>query len=606
MVEIPYVGLRSYDQTDQDRFHGRERESRDVHALWTGSQLLIVYGRSGAGKTSLLRAGVLPLVRTDEAEVLPLGRVSQGAAFPTTAMPRHNPYTFALLSSWSQASSPAALSGVSVATFLRQRPEPAQRYQSPVPLLAAIDQFEEFFGDLPHRQSYRDEFVAQLAEAVEAVPRLRLLISIREDFVARLLPHETTLGRAGRRRYAVAPLRPEAALRAVTNPLAGTGRSFAPGVAEKLVEDLRTETITNSLGETQFLVADTIEPAHLQLVCSTLWTSLPEPTSVISFQHLQDHGNIEHTLGAFCGRAVAEVATQHGMPESDLWEWLKRNFITDLGRRGTVYEGISTTGGMPNSVGRALEEHHILRAEDRAGSRWYELTHDRLIDPVRRGNRPWAVEDGAAANPSPAVYLRTAETALADGDLALADRYASDAIRLGGEQADPRTRAEAESFLAGTAAQRGRDDEAEDRFGSAAALFDTLSDQTAVGRVQAKLGRFLASRGRFAAAVAELQAASERLPGETALRVELADATWRAGQPRAAIGVLGTALTIAPDDTAALLLRGRIKAEVGDPTDALADLDNAVRLAPALDGAPEVVAARELIRTRSRRAEDPA
>nr|MDT0664327.1 hypothetical protein [Micromonospora sp. DSM 115978] len=341
---------------------------------------------------------------------------------------------------------------------------------------AAIDQFEELFSELPHRRAHREEFVGQLVEAIDAVPRLRLLISIREDFVARLLPYEKRLGRLGRARYSVQPLRREAALEAITRPLAGTGRSFGPGVAEGLVDDLRTTEITNSVGEIHTLFSDTVEPAHLQIVCSALWEALPDDVRIISNQHLQEHGNIDRTLANLCTRAVAEVATQQGIPEAELWEWLKRVFVTDLGTRGTVYEGISTTGGMANSVARALEERHILQAEERAGSRWYELLHDRLIEPVRRGNRPWSTGDDNGAHPSPEVYLRTAEGALADGDLVLAEKYAADAIRFGSVQADSRTRAEAESFLATIAVQRGLHDEAEDRYRTAAALFDSLQD----------------------------------------------------------------------------------------------------------------------------------
>jgi tetratricopeptide (TPR) repeat protein len=593
----PYLGLSYYESDDHDRFFGREQESQEVRALWMSNRLVILYGRSGVGKTSLVRAGVIPSIMVHDADVLPVGRVSHSSAFPTATVPHHNPYTFALLSAWSKAASPTSLAGVTVAAFLLARPEITDRYDTTLPLLAAIDQFEELFSDLPHRRAYREEFVTQLAEAVEALPRLRLLISVREEFVARLLPYETMLVRHGRARFQVRSLRPEAALEAVTRPLKRTRRSFAPGVAERLVDDLRTTTITNSLGEIREVVADTVEPAHLQVVCSALWEALPERVRTISFQHLQDHGNIDRALADFCTRAVAEVATQHGVPESDLWDWLTRVFITDLGTRGTVYEGISTTGGLPNSVARELEERHILRAEERAGSRWYELLHDRLIDPIRRGNRPWATVE-ALTHPSPAVYLRTAESALADGDLTLAEKYADDAIRFGGEFADLRTRAEAGSFLGSIAAQQGRIEEAEDRYRGAAALFDSVGDQTAVGRVQAALGRFLLDRRRFGVAVGELQAASTRLAGDVDLRVDLASAYWHAGQHQAATAVLGAALTISPAHVDALVLRGRISAEAGDPESALEDLVNAARLRPSVAQEPAVLDAQERARDR--------
>lgn len=590
----PYVGLRHYEADDRHRFHGRDQESQQVRALWLGNRLLVLYGQSGVGKTSLVRAGVIPRINGSEADVLPVSRVSQGSAFPTSVVPHHNPYTFALLSGWSRTSSPAALADMTISAFLLGLPATI-RYDTQLPMLAAIDQFEELFSDLPHRRSHREEFVRQLADAFESLPRLRLLISIREDFVARLLPYEPMLVRHGRGRFEVRPLGQAAALEAVTSPLRGTGRRFGAGVAERLVDDLRTTTVTNSLGEVQETVTDTVEPVHLQVVCSALWEALPAAATEISFTHLRDHGNIDRALTDFCTRTVAEVAAQHDVPEPELWEWLIRVFITDLGHRGTVYEGISATGGMPNTVARTLEERHILRTEERAGSRWYELLHDRLIDPVQRGNHPWSVE--RTPNPSPAVYLRTAEGALADGDLVLAEKYAGDAIAFGGD-ADGRTRAEAEAFLGRIAAVRAHLGEAEIRFRSGAALFDAIGDPVAGGRVRAALGRLLLETGRPTAAAAELQSAANRLPGDVDLRVDLARCYQQAGQQHAAAAILGTALTISPAHVDALLLRGLITAGHGDPAAALEDLANAVRLRPVLVDDPEVIAAYRRARNR--------
>ncbi|CAO5229688.1 hypothetical protein [Frankia sp. AgKG'84/4] len=592
----PYVGLRYYETDDQHRFYGRDREAQEARALWLSNRLLIVYGQSGVGKTSLLRAGVVPRISQRDANLLPVSRIPQGSAFPAAVVPHHNPYSFALLSAWSREEPPTLAAGMRVAEFLRGLPEVMDRYDTPLPLLVAIDQFEELFSDLPHRRVYREEFVEQLVEAVEALPRLRLLIAIREDFVAKLLPYEATLGQHGRARFPVGLLGSQAALEAVTRPLASTARFFAPGVAEKLVDNLRTTVISNSLGEIGETVTDTVEPVHLQVVCSALWEALPEPVREISLGHLRDHGNIERALTDFCARTVAEVSARHGVPEPDVWEWLIREFVTEMGTRGTVYEGISTAGGMPNEVARALEERHILKAERRAGSHWFELLHDRLIDPIRRGNRPWSAQ--TVPNPSPAVYLRTAEGALADGDLELAEKYAGESIVFGGDRADPRTRAEAEAFLGGLAAQRGHLSDARARYASAAMLFDTLGDQIAVGRVQATIGRLLSTAGRNADALVELLAASAKLPGDVELRVDLARVYTRVGQHQAALGVLGGALTIAPADVGALLLRGWIEATHGDPASALKDLENAARLRPALGDDGEVGAALQAARAR--------
>lgn len=95
----PYVGLRPFRRDDSAKFFGRLRESHEVSDLWQANRLTILYGPSGVGKTSLLQAGVLPLLDPTKADILPIGRVSHGSAFPTAALSEHNPHVFALLSS---------------------------------------------------------------------------------------------------------------------------------------------------------------------------------------------------------------------------------------------------------------------------------------------------------------------------------------------------------------------------------------------------------------------------------------------------------------------------------------------------------------------------
>ena len=84
-----------------------------------------------------------------------------------------------------------------------------------------------------------------------------------------------------------------------------------------------------------------------------------------------------------CGRVIACVADDHDLPASKLRSWLLMTFITELGTRGRV-RGHRSTAGMPNAVVRALEDRHLLSAELRSGSRWYELISDRLIEPLQK------------------------------------------------------------------------------------------------------------------------------------------------------------------------------------------------------------------------------
>jgi hypothetical protein len=365
-----------------------------------------------------------------------------------------------------------------------------------------------------------------------------------------------------------------AALRAVTGPVAGTGRSFGAGVAERLVDDLRTSEFTDRLGETTRVRADRVEPVQLQVVCSALWDALPLEATVITDEHLRSYADVDRTLADFCARAVAEVAREHDLAETTVREWLERTFVTELGTRNTVYEGVSRTAGMSNAIAGALVDRHILKTEWRSGSRWYELQHDRLIEPVRAGNRRRPEPDQPEGRPFD--YLRTAEAALADGELDLARKHAQEAVRLA--EGDPRTQAEGESFLGNLAFQDDQYAEAETRYRRAAELFELVQDSTAVGMLLAAIGQVLVREGRHAEAVSDLQGAVARLQGDRTLRVKLAHALWQAGQLRGAEGVYGGVLSYAPDAAEALAGRGELRTELGEFGRALEDLDNLARL----------------------------
>jgi WD40 repeat protein len=69
---------------------------------------------------------------------------------------------------------------------------------------------------------------------------------------------------------------------------------------------------------------------------------------------------------------------------------MERQLITEGGFRGQVMMGEEKSGGLENRVVRELENAHLIRGEKRRGVTWYELAHDRLINPVRRDNAIWS------------------------------------------------------------------------------------------------------------------------------------------------------------------------------------------------------------------------
>src|SRR5262249_32553132 len=103
------------------------------------------------------------------------------------------------------------------------------------PRVLIVDQFEELFTQLPECWDERPGFFAQLQAAVAAGTERRVLLAMREDYLAQVDPHAGALSNRLQHRFRIARLARTPALAAVTRPLKGTGRHYAGEAADRLV-----------------------------------------------------------------------------------------------------------------------------------------------------------------------------------------------------------------------------------------------------------------------------------------------------------------------------------------------------------------------------------
>ncbi|MEV0582831.1 hypothetical protein [Nonomuraea sp. NPDC050310] len=522
----PYVGLRPYRPTEHEVFHGRSRESREVATLWQATGLTVLYGASGVGKTSLLHAGVVPRLDDSRVDRLPIARIAPRDHGPG------NPYVMALLSCWAPDTEPARLAELTVSQFLREiRPTRLDEYGDPMPVLAAIDQAEELFHGRSSLGPQQRELLGQLAEALAQHDRLHLLLSLREEFLYMVIPYERAFGRGSRTRFHLLPFTPEAALEAVTGPVAGTGRHYAPGAAELLIDGVREAGLQDDHGLHSQLHFGLVDPFELQINCAALWESLPDTVTEIQPEHTRIYGNVDRFLTGYCNRALSTVAREHGVGESDIRMWLRRTFITEHTTRNTVYEGIDQTQGMPNEVAHALVEQNILRTELRLNLRWYELRHDRLIETIARLE-------------TPDIYLRRARRALEHADWDNARRYAREAVRASAV-GDPWVRGDAAEIFGLIAMANADPDEANRYFDEAAASYATEQRFDGVSRVLTAQGKLALAEGDRTVALERINAALSYAPADPAAQLALAQTLMQSGV-RAASAVLRSIITKLP------------------------------------------------------------
>jgi hypothetical protein len=249
-------------------------------------RLVLFYAQSGAGKSSLLRASLIPGLRDLGFDVLPIARVS-GAA-PAAADPGvANVFVYDLILSVNEglpaeARAPAeALAKATLAEFLggEAAGDPGGA-AGLAPTVLVVDQFEEIVTGRPERWQDRAAFFEQLRDALERLPRLWVVLTLREDFVAPLEPYAELLPNRLRARYYMQRMGQDAALEAVRRPAATYGLPFAAGVAETLVDNLRRVRV-QFRAEPQ--LGEYVEPVQLQVVCYELWQKLhalsgPAPT----------------------------------------------------------------------------------------------------------------------------------------------------------------------------------------------------------------------------------------------------------------------------------------------------------------------------------------
>jgi len=393
--QTPYVGPRPFGRDEKDLFFGRDRETRDLCSLVVAHPIVLLYAASGAGKSSLLNAGLIPLLEARGYEVLPSARVSGRIPDAVKNAGVDNVYAFNILSSWAGPSvDPRDLVKVDIASFLAARPHRKDAAGEPVLRVVVLDQFEELFTFARERWQERAALIRQLAEALERDPLLRIVLVMRREFVARLEAFAPLLPQALRTRFPLDELGPKAAQEAIEGPLARTDRKIEPEASQRLVEELRTVTVRGAGGEDIETVGPSVEPVQLQVACAKLWDDLPPDVHTITAAHIETYGDVDKALKRFYEDALNAAATKTGVSKDRLRLWVDRYLITPGGTRGTVYRGPQSTGreerAIPNAAVDVLEEKHLIRAEARAGGeRWYELTHDRFVGPIRESNRVW-------------------------------------------------------------------------------------------------------------------------------------------------------------------------------------------------------------------------
>jgi hypothetical protein len=208
--EAPYVGMKAFDKEDADRFHGREKLTAKLLELTHTRPFVGVFGASGSGKSSLLRAGLLP--RLGQALIFTPGvQPLDECAVRLAQLTGHSAVVLR-----SELTDPAALG-----LLIRQHDEN---------LVLVVDQFEEVFTLVGPEQ--RDWFVQALMSAPHVV------IGVRADFYGHVGRHPELVEALDGAQILVGPLTTDELRRAITEPAQRVGAAVETALVARLVADV--------------------------------------------------------------------------------------------------------------------------------------------------------------------------------------------------------------------------------------------------------------------------------------------------------------------------------------------------------------------------------
>jgi hypothetical protein len=354
----PYKFLDSYEPEDRDIFFGRSGETEILLADVVVSRLVVLFARTGTGKTSLINAGVRPLLGDRGYETF-FVRVREDPVESLRSAIGDDP----------------AIGPLAPGTLAEQLQAVASKLRRPI--VVFFDQFEEFFLYLVRRRlSDAQQFVSDVAELMDDESSgVHIVFSMREEFFAdmdifrdeipTIFHNDSNL----RLRW----FEREQAREAIIKPAGAV--ELEPALQERLLDDLTA--IQDGV--------ERIEPAQLQIVCDTLWRRQVDGRIGLD-QYVELGGDGAESIPAeILKLRLEDEFRKLAAAELDLLERLLPLLRT---RRGTKYlrdfdtlqSSLSADPAVLHALIDQLERSRIVRKDKRGDLLFVELAHDYLVD----------------------------------------------------------------------------------------------------------------------------------------------------------------------------------------------------------------------------------
>jgi hypothetical protein len=367
-LKSPYRGLAAFDDSELDAlyFFGRERDSEIVVANLIASRLTVLYGPSGVGKSSLLLASVARALRRLPEQPIVLVFASWGEP------PEH-----ALAAAIAEAAGVEPGSLVDVAT----------RAQAERDLYLVLDQAEEYFT----YHDTDDGFDESLAALVDVPLRVNVLLSLREDTLARLDRLKGAIPNLFGNVLRLDRLDRTAGRAAIVRPLERWSELEGEPVA---IEDELVDAVLDGVGEGQIELGPGgqsapdsngrragIEAPYLQLVMQRLWdVERSGGSSTLRAATLGELGGAGQVVADHLEHAIEALTPAQREIASRLFDHLVTPSGTKIAHEASdLAQFAQCSEDEVRAVTAVLADHRILRTDETG--RW-EIFHDVLASAV--------------------------------------------------------------------------------------------------------------------------------------------------------------------------------------------------------------------------------
>jgi class 3 adenylate cyclase/WD40 repeat protein len=351
-VRNPYKGLAAFDEGDARDFFGRTGEVEALLELMTTRRMVTVVGPSGSGKSSLVRAGLIPALRH--------GRLPGSADWlVVTMVPGAHPFD-ELATVLGDVSTQSM---GDLAAELRSNEHGLLRVGKRLmreldgDLVLVVDQFEELFS-LVADPGVRRSFAESLVEATEDPrSRVRVVTTVRADFYDQPLLDDRLGPVVSASNLALSVPAPDRLLEAVVRPATGAGLRLEPGLADRVVGDVRGEP--GGLPLMQFVLSDLVRRLA---------------GGEVTMAAYDEAGGVTGALSRRASDVLAGLdAADREVAEQVLLRMVSVSEDTDDVRRRVRRTELDALGFPSGSVDRVLDAFGAARL----------LTFDR--DPITRG-----------------------------------------------------------------------------------------------------------------------------------------------------------------------------------------------------------------------------